>query len=146
MESMQKLPVQSTLMSIVQRDIDERGSITSIVDTSIKNVSLITCKSGTIRSNHYHKNDFHFIYVIRGEIDYFFKNLTGEEMKYIKVREGESIFTPSKEWHATFFPINCELIVSSYLPRDQKTYEADTVREELINAANIDKFLKRFSN
>ena len=37
------------------------------------------------------------------------------------------------------------LIVSSGLPRDQKTYEKDTVRVPFINSKNLDKFLKLYA-
>ena len=57
-----KLPKKSTIFTNVQRDEDSRGGILSIVDESIKNVSIITCKTGSIRSNHYHHTDFHFIF------------------------------------------------------------------------------------
>ena len=55
------------------RSQDPRGQILSIVDDKISNVSIITCVPGSIRSNHYHLKDFHYMYVLEGEIDYFFK-------------------------------------------------------------------------
>ena len=62
------LPSESTLFPNIQRDADERGGILSIVDEPCQNVSIITCNSGAIRSNHYHLTDFHFMYVLEGEI------------------------------------------------------------------------------
>ena len=74
------IPKKSTLFESITRDIDERGSILSIVDSEIKNVSIIECKKGVIRSNHYHKKDYHFMYVLNGEIDYFFTDLNREKI------------------------------------------------------------------
>ena len=88
------LPRQSTLFKNTQRDSDSRGEILSIVDESVRNVSIITCNPGALRSNHYHHTDFHFMYVLEGEIDYFFKYLNSEEVHYLKVRTGDNIFTP----------------------------------------------------
>ena len=139
------LPRHSTLFKNVQRDADERGDILSIVDQPVQNVSIITCKSGSIRSNHYHHTDFHFMYVLEGEIDYFYKDVDTGELKYLKVREGDNIFTPDTELHATYFPVDTRLIVSSKFPRDQETYEKDTVREALITQDNIDELLARFA-
>ena len=51
------------------RNKDSRGSILSICDIVCKNVSIINCKENTIRSNHYHKKDYHIMYVVKGEID-----------------------------------------------------------------------------
>jgi oxalate decarboxylase/phosphoglucose isomerase-like protein (cupin superfamily) len=130
-------PTKSRLFKSITRDNDLRGSIVSIVDDVVQNVSLITCNAGSIRSNHYHKKDFHYMYVLEGEIDYFYKELNNDVVHYFKVKKNDIIFTPKNEIHATFFPLRTKLIVSSMLPRDQETYENDTVRVEFINNDNL---------
>tara|TARA_Y100000768_G_C23692176_1_gene547385 strand:+ start:186 stop:611 length:426 start_codon:yes stop_codon:yes gene_type:complete len=135
---------KSILVKNIERSKDDRGGILSIVDDKISNVSIINCNKGSIRSNHYHLKDFHYMYVLKGEIDYFFKSLNSEKVNYIKVKEGDNIFTPPKEIHATYFPKETKLIVSSLHPRDQETYEKDTVRVDFINQNNLDKFLTDF--
>jgi oxalate decarboxylase/phosphoglucose isomerase-like protein (cupin superfamily) len=139
------LPRVTTLFPKVQRDSDHRGGILSIVDVPVSNVSIITCNPSSIRSNHYHQEDFHFMYVLDGEIDYFYKALNSDEVKYLKVRQGENIFTPPREIHATYFPVTTRLIVSSMLPRDQESYERDTVRVKFVDSSNIPALLSRFS-
>lgn len=139
------LPKKSTIFTNVQRDEDSRGGILSIVDESIQNVSIITCTTGSIRSNHYHHTDFHFMYVLEGSIDYFYRDIDSDEINYLKVDVGETIFTPPKEIHACHFPEVTRLIVSSKNPRDQETYEADTVRVEFINDKNLEDMLTKFS-
>jgi oxalate decarboxylase/phosphoglucose isomerase-like protein (cupin superfamily) len=138
------LPSHSILIPNQLRSGDHRGSILSIVDAPIKNVSLIKCSEGSIRSNHYHKTDYHFMYVLVGRIDYFFRPMNKQSIEYLEVSEGQSIFTPKLEWHATFFPINTDLVVSSLNPRDQKTYEEDTVREVLLTDRNLGDFLGKY--
>ena len=130
-------PTKSRLFKSITRDNDIRGSIVSIVDDVVQNVSLITCNAGSIRSNHYHKKDFHYMYVLEGEIDYFYKELNNDVVHYFKVKKNDIIFTPKNEIHATFSPLRTKLIVSSMLPRDQETYENDTVRVEFINNDNL---------
>jgi len=125
------------------RNKDSRGSILSICDIACKNVSIINCKENTIRSNHYHKKDYHIMYVVKGEIDYFYKKIKGKKINYIKVKKNELIYTPPMEIHATYFPKNTVLIVSSKNFRDQSTYENDTVRVEIINKKNIKYLLKK---
>ena len=137
-----KLPTESKLFKNELRDVDIRGEILSIVDFNVSNVSLITCNEGTIRSNHYHKKDFHYMYVLEGEIDYFYKDLDSENVNYFKVNKYDIIFTPKNEIHATFFPLKTTLIVSSMLPRDQETYENDTVRVDFIDRKNIKSMIK----
>jgi oxalate decarboxylase/phosphoglucose isomerase-like protein (cupin superfamily) len=140
------LPRKSTLFPNIQRDSDGRGEIVSIVDETIQNVSIITCNPGSIRSNHYHHRDFHFMYVLEGEIDYFYKDIDTGEVKYLKVRAGDNIFTPDNEVHTTYFPVLTKLIVSSKYPRDQATYEADTVRVDFVNPSNLQEMLAKYAN
>jgi oxalate decarboxylase/phosphoglucose isomerase-like protein (cupin superfamily) len=139
------LPRKSTLFKNTQRDSDSRGEILSIVDESVRNVSIITCNPGALRSNHYHHTDFHFMYVLEGEIDYFFKDLNSEEVHYLKVRTGDNIFTPDNEIHATYFPVKTRLIVSSKYPRDQAAYEKDTVRVPFVTSDNIQEMLDKYA-
>lgn len=140
------LPRTTTLFPNVQRDADARGGILSIVDEPIMNVSIITCNPGAIRSNHYHLTDFHFMYVLEGEIDYFYKERDTDEVKYLKVRQGDNIFTPDNEIHATYFPVHTRLIVSSKLPRDQETYERDTVRVTFVTPENLREMLDTYAS
>jgi len=137
---------KSILIDNVTRDVDSRGNIVSIVDDSVKNVSLIYCNKNTIRSNHYHYSDWHIMHVFEGAIHYFYKDLDNEDVKYLHVSKGQNIFTPPNEIHATYFPVNTRLIVSSKNPRDQKTYEKDTVRVKFLNNENLDYYLSLFKN
>ena len=53
--------------------IDKRGSIEELVNEKTRSVSLISTKKGSIRANHYHKTDWHYIYVLRGSFLYFYR-------------------------------------------------------------------------
>ncbi len=138
------LPKKSTLFKNILRNKDSRGQILSIVDEQVSNVSIIYCNSGSIRSNHYHLTDWHMMYVLSGKIDYFFKDINSNKVEYLDVNIGDNIFTPPMEIHATYFPVETTLIVSSLNPRDQKTYETDTVRVEFIDLKNIKDMLERY--
>ena len=131
---------KSKLIKSILRDKDKRGSIVSIVNHQSSNVSIITCNKGSIRSNHYHYEDYHFMYVIEGGIDYFFRDKTTGGFEYLRVTENQTIFTPCLEWHATYFPVFTRLIVSSKNPRDKETYENDTVREILLSPETLEDF------
>ena len=139
-----KLPKSSTLFESVKRDSDVRGSILSIVEHPIQNVSIIETNPGVFRSNHYHHKDFHFMYVLEGEIDYFYKSLDVDDTKLLKIKEGDTILTPPSEIHSCYFPKFTKLVVSSGFPRDQKTYEDDTVRVEFVNSKNIQDMIKKY--
>ena len=85
------------------------------------------------------------MYVLEGEIDYFFKDLKTDKIKYLKIKKGENIFTPPNEIHATHFPKKTKLIVSSLNPRDKSTYEKDTRRVSFVDKKNIKNLLKIYS-
>jgi len=129
----------SHVIDIEERSVDERGSITSIMDGSFSNISIIKCNPDSIRSNHLHHNDTHHMYVLDGQIDYFYKDERGE-LQYFKVLPGQTVYTPSNEMHATYFPVETTLIVASKNPRDQESYESDTVREEIITLKSVKDF------
>lgn len=129
------LPNTSQKIKKIIRSKDARGSIISIVEEKTNNISLINCKSKTIRSNHLHKKDWHFMYILDGKMDYFF--VKKKKIFFIKLKKGDLVFTPPKELHATYFPVKTILLVASKNRRDKKTYEKDTVRKKLIDLNNI---------
>ena len=125
---------------------DNRGSMQSIFDDNIKNVSHIISEANTIRSNHYHLTDWHYILVLNGEIDYFFGDIDCEldDLKYIKVNSSKCIYTPNKEFHVTYFPKRTEILVFNGQARDQNIYENDLTRRDLVKNENIHILLSKF--
>lgn len=117
---------------------DSRGAIQSIVNFPMKNVSIITSKKGTVRSNHYHVTDWHYMYVMKGSFDYYYRP-TGSQQKPAVTRlvEGEMIFTPPMEDHATVFLEDSELLVVSRNARDQESYESDVRRVLLVDPETL---------
>ena len=124
----------------VIRSSDKRGSIISLVDEEVRNVSIITCLPKSLRSNHWHKKDWHYMYVLEGLMEYFF--VSKNKVFFMKIKKGDNVFTPPNELHATYFPVKTVLLVSSKNPRDRKTYERDTVREKLIDLKNYKSIKK----
>ena len=131
----------SRLVKNVQRNKDKRGEILSLVNTNVQNVSIIRCNKNSIRSNHYHLKDWHYMYVLEGKINYFYKKINSSIVNCKTIKQGDNIFTPPKEIHATHFPIKTTLIVCSRNKRNQSSYEKDTVRVDFINRKNLKKFL-----
>ena len=128
---------KSKLIKTILRDKDKRGSIISVVNEKCSNVSIISCLKNSIRSNHYHLDDWHYIYVLKGRINYFFTNLKRTKVYYKIIDTNDIIFTPPMEIHATHFPVNTELLVVSKNKRNKTIYEKDTVRVNFINKENI---------
>jgi quercetin dioxygenase-like cupin family protein len=117
------------------RNKDARGSIVSVVEEKTNNISIINCNSKTIRSNHLHKKDWHFMYILKGLMEYFFIN--ENKIFFMKLKKGDVVFTPPKEIHATYFPVKTVLLVASKNKRDQRTYEKDTIRKKFVDFKNL---------
>lgn len=119
--------------------IDDRGSIQSLVNFPVKNISLIYSVKDSVRSNHYHLTDWHYMYVVSGSFDYYFKPTgSNEELQKVRFVKGELVFTPPMEDHATVFLEDTQLIVMSRHPRGtQEVYEADVKRVILIDPKNL---------
>ena len=116
---------------------DARGIIQPLCDLNMKSASLIVSKPNTWRANHYHKTDWHFIYVLKGSFEYYFKKTnSNEKVKKKIVKKGELLFTGPIVDHAMLYTEQTEIIVVSKNPRDQETYERDTVRIDFMNNEN----------
>lgn len=120
-------------VALEEPHVDSRGSIQSLVNFPMKNLSLITSKKGAIRSNHYHVTDWHYMYVLSGSFDYYYRPTGSDaEPSVIRVSAGEMVFTPPMEDHATVFLEDTQLLAMSRNPRDQATYEEDVRRVVLV--------------
>jgi len=113
---------------------DIRGEIQPLVDAMMKSAVMINSKAGSIRANHYHKTDWHYCYVISGEIDYYHRRTNSSEPKEkITVKKGQMVFTPPMVDHAMVFNVDTTFLTLSRNYRDQKTYENDVVRIEMLD-------------
>ena len=113
---------------------DARGSIQCLVNFPMKNVSLITSKKGSLRSNHYHRTDWHYMYVLSGSFDYYYRPTgSNEPASVTRAVAGDMIFTPPMEDHATVFLEDTALLALSRKPRDQEAYESDVRRVTLVD-------------
>ena len=126
------------IIDLVNPFIDKRGVIQPLVDKVMKSAVIIHSKAGSIRANHYHKTDWHYCYVISGEIEYYHRKTNSlETKKKIKVKKGQMVFTPPMVDHAMVFNVDTTFLTLSRNFRDQKTYESDVVRIELIDPKDL---------
>ncbi len=126
------------LIDLDEAHEDDRGYIQSLVNFPMKNLSLISSKKDAVRSNHYHLTDWHYMYVLSGSFDYYYRpTYSSQELKCVRVKSGEMIFTPPLEDHATVFIEDCKLLAMSRNPRDQRAYEEDVRRVILVDPDNI---------
>ena len=128
---------ESALVDFTDIHRDTRGAIFSIVNEPCNNVSIIETIAGSIRSNHYHKKDWHYMLILEGNLEYFYFSNISKKVKFINVLPGQTIFTPNLEIHATHFPSKSKMVVVSGFLRDSNSYENDTVRLDFIDQDNI---------
>jgi quercetin dioxygenase-like cupin family protein len=110
--------------------VDDRGVIQNLLHTPINSVAIITSKAGTERSNHWHKTDFHYLYVMDGEMEYWERNIDGSNVKSRIFKAGQMFFTPPKKVHKVKFIKDTTLLSFSRNVRDHEHHEEDVVREK----------------
>ena len=129
--------LNADIIDLKEKFGDNRGFIQPLCDLNMKSASLIYTKADQWRANHYHKKDWHFIYVIKGEFEYYFRKTNEkEDTKKKIVTQGQLLFTGPMIDHAMLYTKETEILVVSKNPRDQKTYEEDTVRIDFMNEYN----------
>lgn len=136
-EGYEKEYLDADVIALKDKFDDQRGFIQPLSDLNMKSASLIYTKANQWRANHYHKKDWHFIYVIKGEFEYFFrKTNSNEKTKKKIIKKGDLLFTGPMIDHAMLYTVETEILVLSKNPRDQKTYEEDTVRIKFMDHSN----------
>jgi len=129
---------QSFLVELEAAHKDQRGFIQMLTNIPVHNVSLIESEPETVRSNHYHKLDWHYIYVLSGVFDYYYKwHDSNQETQCFEVKAGDMIWTPPMEDHATVFKKKTQILALSLMPRDQKAYEADVERVIMVDPVTL---------
>ena len=129
---------QSTHVDLEEPFIDDRGSLQLLVNTPMKSIALITSVAGAVRANHFHLDDWHYMYMLNGEAEYHYRPSGSDEApKVVMWRTGELVFTPPMEEHTTVFTQDSTFLAMSRHPRDQESYEADVRRVQLVDPNSV---------
>ena len=120
--------------------VDERGGIARVVDVEGKKLKLnsilrISHKKGTSpRGNHYHKKDYHWVYVEEGKIKYSEKPSDKPKAKVVSVilKQGDLVLSSPGVIHAMEAVEDAVFWAFTTEKRDQKSYEKDTVRIKIV--------------
>lgn len=115
-------------------DRDKRGSIIKVMQGKIISVLVISSKKRAVRANHYHKKDSHYVYMISGKMRYTAKDLSKKRVRKqaVILKTGDLVYTPPMVAHAMEFLEDSVFLALTTQKRDQKHYENDTVRIELV--------------
>ena len=123
---------------------DKRGTLQKIIDGNFSSCIEVFSKKGSIRANHYHKKDKHFMYIISGELLYSYKNRKrGSKVKIIKMKNGDLFFTPAMQEHMAYFTKNTHFLAFSTRKRTRFDYEKDLIRVEMDKYPDVKKAIQR---
>lgn len=117
--------------------VDDRGGIARIVDQdkfAIRAILRITSKAGSIRSNHYHKHDYHYIFIESGQCEYSEKPAYDKRAKVetVTLSPGDLVLSNPGIIHAVKFLEDTVLYAFTTEKRAQDYYETDTERIEIV--------------
>ena len=122
-----------TLRHIDPAVIDERGDITNIFEGRIEHVALISSKKGTVRANHYHKEDHQYIYLVSGAFESHCCDVRNPgKRQVLKVRAGDIVDTPPLIAHAQKFTEDSVFLALTTRQREHGKYESDTIAYPVI--------------
>ena len=94
-------------------------------------VAVIFSKAGSVRSNHFHRHDWHYLYVISGEMEYYEAALPQLNPVHIRtVKAGQMVFTGTGMAHATKFPVDTVLLSIARRAQDPASRDDDCVKLE----------------
>lgn len=123
---------------------DKRGTLQKIIDGNFSSCIEVFSKKGSIRANHYHKKDKHFMYIISGELLYSYKNRKrGAKVKIKKMKKGDLFFTPAMQEHMAYFTKNTHFLAFSTRKRTRFDYEKDLIRVEMDKYPDVIKAIQR---
>ena len=117
--------------------VDERGGIARVIDQDdfpIRAVLRITSKAGTIRANHHHKNDYHYIYIESGKAEYSEKpaNQPNAKVETVAIGPGDVVLSKPGIIHAVKFLEDTIFYAFTTEKREQDQYEGDTTRVTIV--------------
>jgi quercetin dioxygenase-like cupin family protein len=116
-------------------DLDTKPTRTQTVAGPIVNlnvegsVGVIHCEPNSRRSSHWHRTDWHHLYIVDGCMVYWSRPVGSKEPpERREYRAGEMVFTGPNVEHWTEFPVRTTMVSVSQLHRTHEAHEADLVR------------------
>jgi len=124
---------------------DKRGWLKKILDGNFSSCIEVYSKKGSIRANHYHKKDKHFIYVINGEILYFYKDRKKKAKTKFKImKKNDLFFTPAMQEHMAYFTKNTHFLAFSTRKRTKFDYERDLIRVNMQDYQEVSASISKY--
>lgn len=110
---------------------DDRGAIQNILTEHLNHVAIINSKAGSIRSNHYHKTNSHYIYVLSGLMEYWERDIDSDIKEMVLCGPGDMILSESNKVHKTVFLEDTVIITFARGKRGVDVDKYDTIKMDL---------------
>lgn len=113
--------------------VDDRGGISVLLsgdNPEVKSILYITSKAGSVRSNHYHKKDSHYCYIVSGKVEWREKPVEGGELEIAILGPGDMVYTKPNIIHTAKFLEDTVFLAFATESRLQADYESDTIKTE----------------
>jgi quercetin dioxygenase-like cupin family protein len=120
----------NTSVPLTPAFVDNRGSITNLITDGIQSVAVITSKKGSIRSNHYHLYNSHYLYVVSGKVKYYERDLDGSNITVQEYEAGCMFYTPSHKVHKVEFVEDTVLVSLAPQSNAPSEHDKDTIHQE----------------
>ena len=113
---------------------DVRGAITNVFEGRIEHIALITSKKGTVRANHYHKQDHQFIYLVSGAFESHSIDIHDTSKRQVlEIEPGDIVETPALIAHAQKFTQDSVFLALTTRQREKGKYEEDTIAYPVVD-------------
>lgn len=114
---------------------DGRGDIINVLEKPITSVAVITSKAGSIRANHYHPDQWQYVYLVSGKYETYGKDLDEENAEVVKqeVNAGDLAITPPMVAHAMKFVEDSVMLNLTTGSRDPDKFEEHTIKYKVID-------------
>ncbi|MFZ5803152.1 MAG: cupin domain-containing protein [Candidatus Omnitrophota bacterium] len=132
-----------TIRHIDPAFVDARGEIHNLFEGKLGHVALITSKKGTVRANHYHKEDVQYIYLVSGAYEsHCVDTRDTKKRQVLKVKAGDIVMSPPYVAHAQKFTEDSVFLAFSTREREEGKYEQDTIAYQVVEGY-LNKKLKQ---
>lgn len=109
--------------------VDDRGEIQNLLSDHNGSCVIIKSVKGSQRANHYHKEDYHYCYLISGGITYSERPVGSTETpKEYTITPGTMFYTGPLVEHCMYFTEDSVFLTFGGGTRSQEDYENDLVR------------------
>lgn len=139
-----KLP-DLTIVQLEDPYVDARGVIQNLVHHGLGSAVIISSHAGAVRAEHWHREDFHYCYLISGELLYCERPVgSKEEPTKTLINAGQLFFTGPNIEHSMYFTQDSVFLTLGKLSRTHDAYEKDLVRliDRLVDIPAIKAYIR----